>query len=146
MSCQHGEVSSYIMLPYFNILEKTTGSWEYMGSTVPGHRLLDLAFQPCVGKQRITYNPSFYPRSYEVIRPESASRAVISDKQGQWIFSQAITHFSNLVHNWWRPRSICPIHLDVIRCECKIKNSFPNKNPGFIKVSWLIIMITNFLD
>ena len=28
-----------------------------------GHRLLALAFQPCVGKQRITFNPSLHPRS-----------------------------------------------------------------------------------
>ena len=44
------------------------------------HRLLELEFQSYVSKQRMAYNPCLHPRSYDVIRPESASSPVISDK------------------------------------------------------------------
>ena len=44
------------------------------------HRLLALAFQLCVGKQRIAYNNN---PSQGRVDPESASSPVISDKQGQ---------------------------------------------------------------
>ena len=41
--------------------------------------------QPCVGKQRIAFNPSNHQRSNYVIQPESASSPVILDKQDQGI-------------------------------------------------------------
>ena len=41
-------------------------------------RLPELSFQPCEGKQRIAYNPSFLPSL-----PQSASSRVISDKRGK---------------------------------------------------------------
>ena len=45
-----------------------------------------LHFHPALGKQRIADNPSLDQRSYEVIRPESASSPVISKKRDQGIF------------------------------------------------------------
>ena len=51
----------------------------------------------------INDSPSLHWRSYEVIRPKSASSPVISNKQGQGIVSKAIAHFLDQVHNWWSP-------------------------------------------
>ena len=70
---------------------------EYLSST----DCWSLHYNPVLGKQRIPYNPSLHTRSYEVIRPESASCPV--KKRGQWGTFQGITHFFDKVHCWWRP-------------------------------------------
>ena len=49
-----------------------------------------LHFNPVLGKQRIPDNPSLQSMSYEVIRPDSASSPLISDKKVQGIVSEAI--------------------------------------------------------
>ena len=56
-------------------------------------------FNPVLDKQRIP--PS--RRLNEVIWLETASSQVISSKQGQGIISEAIAHFLDQVHIWWRP-------------------------------------------
>ena len=105
----------------------------------PCHRLLELEFQPCVSKQRIAWNPSLHPRSYEHIRPESASSPVVSDKRGQWIFSKTIAHFSDHVHIWRRLRQISHFILGVNKHQgwhVWVSTVFLKTKTSFIKVSW----------
>ena len=104
----------------FLIDEVTKSGWyaSNIRETQPSlHRLLDLAFQPCVGKQRVPYNPSLHPRSYKFIRLESASCPVLSDKEGQEIrVSQIILNLNTILIV--RPNSsICIQYSHFINTE-----------------------------
>ena len=57
---------------------------------------------PVLARQNIADYPFIDQRSYEVHRPELASIPVISDKRVQGTVSEAIVHFSDQVHIWWR--------------------------------------------
>ena len=68
------------------------------------------------------------------VHPESASSPVITDKW-QECLAEPIANFSDWPHIWWSRRSICHLHIGVIKCKCKCMSNriFSKKKYWFCK-------------